>query len=191
MSREGRLYDKLARYYDQIYHWKDYRKEAREIKKLIKRYKRSPGNRLVDVACGTGKHIQNLTDEYDCVGVDVSGPMLAQSRKNLPGVRFVRGDMLDFNLRTRCDVVLCLFSSMGYLTTAEDVDRTISNFARHMEEGAVLIIEPWLRESVWTDRSVHLQTYADDSLKIARASFVKKAGKFSLLDERYLIAEKG
>ncbi len=33
------MYKKLAKYYDLIYHWKDYEKEAYSIKNLIKKYK--------------------------------------------------------------------------------------------------------------------------------------------------------
>lgn len=46
-------YTDLARYYDLIYSWKDYQKEAATIQRLIVKYKRSKGNDLLEVACGT------------------------------------------------------------------------------------------------------------------------------------------
>ena len=60
------LYGKLAAYYDYIYHWKDYKTEVRQIKKLINEYKRSSGNSLLDVACGTGRHISYLRRDFEC-----------------------------------------------------------------------------------------------------------------------------
>jgi ubiquinone/menaquinone biosynthesis C-methylase UbiE len=60
MSQEERLYGTMAKYYDEIYHWKDYGKESLKIRKLITRYKRSTGRSLLDIACGTGKHVQHL-----------------------------------------------------------------------------------------------------------------------------------
>jgi len=191
MPRKSALYGTLAQYYDQIYHWKDYKKEVRKIKKLILRYKRSSGRDLLDVACGTGKHISLLQGDYDCVGIDSSEQMLAVARRNAPGIELVAGDMLDFNLGRRFDVVLCLFSSIGYLRTRTEVSRAISNFAKHLKNGGVLIIEPWIRKSEWTDRKVDLQTYASSSLKIARVNIGQAKGEFSLVDERYLIAEQG
>jgi len=191
MSQGKGLYGALARYYDQIYHWKDYRKEARKIKKIIQRYKRSPGNSLLDVACGTGEHIRYLRDDFSCVGVDVSEQMLAVARRKLRGVEFVRGSMVDFELGRRFDVVLCLFSSIGHLKTRKEVGRAISNFGKHMKKGGVLIIEPWIRKSEWKDKTVHTQAYDSDSLKISRVNFGRAEGDFSILDERYLIAEKG
>jgi SAM-dependent methyltransferase len=117
--------------------------------------------------------------------------MLAVARKNVPGVKFSRGDMADFDVGRRFDVVLCLFSSIGYLKTRKEISMAVANFARHLKEGGVLIIEPWLRKSEWSDRTVHMQQYESNSLKIARMSFVHAEGALSVLDERYLIGEKG
>lgn len=191
MTKHAALYEELAQYYDQIYYWKDYRKEVRKLKILIRKHQRSPGKDLLDVACGTGKHLSYLRRDFDCVGIDASEQMLAVARKNIPEVQVSKGDMVDFDVGRRFDVVLCLFSSIGYLRTRQAVGRAVTNLARHMKEGGVLIIEPWLRKSTWSDRTVHMQPYESDSLKIARVSFVRSEGALSVLDERYLIAEKG
>lgn len=185
------LYQDLAKYYDQIYHWKDYRKETGTIKELIQKYKRSSGRSLLDVACGTGKHILYLSDNFDCTGVDISRQMVAMAKKNVPGVRFVRGDMVDFDLGRKFDVVLCLFSSMGYLLTRSSIRKAVANLAKHMNEGGVLIVEPWIRKSKWKDKTVHIQTYSTDPLIITRVDYGSTSGDYSFLDERYLIAQKG
>lgn len=191
MTEQGGLYGALAKYYDLIYDWKDYGKETLKIKKLVAKHKRSSGTSLLDVACGTGKHIQYLKDDFNCTGVDVSEDMLAVARKNVPDVEFVNADMVDFDLGRKFDVVLCLFSSIGYLKKKRAINEASRNFAKHMEKGGILIIEPWIRRSQWKDMNVDLQTYDSDSLKIARVNFGRAKGEFSVLDERYLIAEKG
>jgi ubiquinone/menaquinone biosynthesis C-methylase UbiE len=190
-SQEKGLYGVMAKYYDQIYHWKDYRKEAIKVERIINRYKRSSGNTLLDVACGTGKHISYLRKEFSCVGIDVSAEMLAVAKKNLPGIRFVQGNMVDFDLGKQFDVVLCLFSSIGHLQTRYAVRKAVANFARHMKKGGVLIVEPWIRKSRWMDKTVHMQIYDSDSLKIARVSYSWMEGGFSVLDEGYVIGERG
>ncbi|MDG6924111.1 MAG: class I SAM-dependent methyltransferase [Nitrososphaerota archaeon] len=191
MSQKNTLYTTIAKHYDQIYHWKDYQKEALKIKKLVTRHSRFKAKTLLDVACGTGKHIQYLQDDFKCVGVDVSEQMLAVARKNVPTAEFVLGNMVDFDLGREFDVVLCLFSSIGYLRTRNTIKRALANFARHMTKGGVLIIEPWIRKSMWRDRIVDLQTFDGEPVKIARVNFGRAEGDFSILDERYLIAEKG
>ncbi|MDG6960881.1 MAG: methyltransferase domain-containing protein [Nitrososphaerota archaeon] len=185
------MYGELAEYYNRIYHWKDYRKEAQKIKKLVREHKRSPGNRLLDVACGTGRHIAFLRKDFECVGLDASEELLKVARRDVPGPEFHRGDMTDFSLGRRFDVVLCLFSSTGYIRTKNEIRRATLNFAKHMAEGGVLIIEPWFRKSEWREKTVHLQTYDAESLKIARASFATSDGAFSVADEWYLIGKEG
>ncbi len=191
MPPKEALYGELAEYYDRIYHWKDYRKEAEKIKKLVRQHKRSPGSSLLDVACGTGKHIAFLNEDFECVGLDISEELLKVARKNVPGVEFHRGNMTGFNLRRRFDVVLCLFSGTGYIRTKDEIRRAASNLARHTTRGGVLIMEPWFRKTEWRDKSVHMQTYDTEALKIARVSFATSDGAFSVADEWYLIAEKG
>src|SRR3712207_7289123 len=45
-----------------------------------------------------------------------------------PDVRFHQGDMTDFDLGRRFDVVVCLFSAIGYVLTEERLRQTLANF---------------------------------------------------------------
>ncbi len=183
-------YGELAKYYDVIYQWKDYRKEARVVRGLAELYKASPGNSLLDVGCGTGKHLQHLAGKFDCVGMDASEAMLEQARRNVRGVEFIQGDMVDFDLRRQFDVILCLFSSIGYVRTYPRLARTLRNFAAHLREGGVVIIEPWFTKSTIKTGYVHVLTQGNDRLKIVRVDHTKVKGSTSILDERIIIAEK-
>src|ERR1039457_3545618 len=147
------LYTDLARYYDLIYSWKDYQKEAATIQRLIARYKRSKGKDLLEVACGTGRHIQYLKDKFHVLGTDISAGMLGVARQNVKGMHFQRADMVTLNLGKEFDVILCLFSSIGYVKTSADLKRTLQNFGRHLKKGGVVIIEPWLTKETFYNRS--------------------------------------
>ena len=188
---EVRQYGELAKYYDLLYSWKDYAKEAEVLRQLIRRYKRSRGNKLLDVGCGTGKHIQQLKKGFDCVGVDVNQGMLKEARRNVRGVEFVKGDMVDFCLGREFDVVLCLFSSIGYLRTTADLAKALRNFAAHLRTGGVAIIEPWFTKSTAIDGHVHVLTQGTADLKVVRVDYTKVEGDHTVLDERIVVAEKG
>jgi SAM-dependent methyltransferase len=191
MSHERGLYGTLAPYYDYIYHWKDYSKEADKVRELVRRYKRSHGNSLLDVACGTGTHLSYLRRRFECVGLDKSLEMLAIASRKVEGVRFEVGDMVEFDLGRRFDVVTCLFSGIAYLKSRRQVREAIANFSRHLNAGGLLIIEPWVTRSGWRDGNVDLQRYESAELKIARIVFGRARGNFSVLDDRYIIGEKG
>lgn len=184
-------YGELAKYYDTLYSWKDYAAEARTLLRLVRRYKESRGRSLLDVGCGTGQHIKHLKSAFDCVGLDSSREMLRLARKNVPGVRFVRGDMETFDLRRQFDVVLCLFSAIGYARTYPRLGRTLKTFAGHLLPGGVVIIEPWLTKSTAEDGYVHALVQGSDDLKVVRVDYTRVKGSVSVLDERVVVAKKG
>jgi len=184
------LYYELAEYYDLIYSFKNYRKEANRIKALISKHKKSHGNELLDVACGTGHHLKYLRDRYSCTGVDVSEELLDIAKKNVKGVAFERADMTKLKLGQKFDVITCLFSSIGYVKTYSKLKTTIQSFARHLKTEGVLIIEPWFTKRAYRIGSPHMTTYGGKDVKIARLNVSKIRGNVSVMDMHYLIAER-
>ena len=184
------LYYELAEYYDLIYSFKNYRKEANRIKALISKHKKSHGNELLDVACGTGHHLKYLRDRYSCTGVDVSEELLDIAKKNVKGVAFERADMTKLKLGQKFDVITCLFSSIGYMKTYSKLKTTIQSFARHLKTGGVLIIEPWFTKRAYRIGSPHMTTYGGKDVKITRLNVSKIGGNVSVMDMHYLIAER-
>lgn len=189
MKKEA-LYKSLAKYYDLIYTWKDYQKEAEEIKKLIDKYKSSTGNQLLDVACGTGSHIMYFVDDFDCVGVDLNPEMLEFAKEKAPKAKFIEADMINLELDQKFDVIVCLFSSIGYVKTEENLRKTISGFTKHLKKGGVVMIEPWLTKEIYRTGSPHMNTYDGETTKIARVNVSElKEEKISYFEMHYLIAE--
>ena len=128
--KEQSIYKELSRYYDLIYSQKDYEKEVETIKRLISKHQKSSGNDLLEVACGTGRHAQYLQDDFDILATDANAEMLRVARRNAKGVDFRQSDMLNLNLGREFDVIICLFSSIGYVKTYANLRKTINNF-RH------------------------------------------------------------
>ena len=108
-----------VKYYDKIYSFKDYEQEASKIARIIGERLQSEGRHLLDVACGTGKHIEYLKEEFDVEGLDISREMLDIARVRNPNVTFHQADMIDFDLGKKYDVITCLFSAIGYAKTHE------------------------------------------------------------------------
>jgi SAM-dependent methyltransferase len=184
------LYGPLAKFYDRIYHWKDYRREARTVVRLARKYARRTPRTVLDVACGTGRHLEYLREELEVAGVDLNAPMLREARQRLgPRVPLRRADMRTFRLGREFDVVLCLFSAIGYMPSRRDRDRAIANFYRHTAPGGVALVEGWVLPSHWRDGSIHLQTYDGPDAKIARVSEAHRVGRRSRVAMQYLIAE--
>jgi ubiquinone/menaquinone biosynthesis C-methylase UbiE len=185
------LYRELAKYYDLIYAFKDYKKEAVRIKTLVSKYKKSEGKELLDVACGTGHHLEYFKDEFSCMGVDISKQILKVAMKNIDGVVFKQADMTELNLGKQFDVITCLFSSIGYVKTYTNLKKTIKSFAKHLKTGGVLFIEPWFTKSTFIEGYPSMTTYDGRDVKIARLCISKTKGNLSVQDMHYLVAERG
>jgi SAM-dependent methyltransferase len=185
------IFKDLARYYDLIYFDKDYRKEAATVTRLVRQYKTSPGNDLLEIGCGTGGHALYLKDVFRVVATDAQSDMLKVARSKVKGVTFKQADMIDFDLGRQFDVVLCLFSSIGYVRTYPNLKRTLRNFARHLKPGGVAIIEPWYTKSAFNAGRPGMSGYSGGDVKIGRMWVLKERGSISILDMHYLIAEQG
>ncbi len=184
------MYKELAQYYDLIYHWKDYKVESSTIKDLIKKYKKSGGENLLDVGCGTGMHLKYFKHDFSCTGIDINKEMVEVAKSKVADVNFEQGDMIDFNLKTEFDVILCLFSSIGYVKSYDNLEKTIMNFASHLKKGGVLIVEPWFTKSTYWVGVPGMTTYNGEDVKIARLNTTKIEGDLSVMEMHYLIAER-
>jgi SAM-dependent methyltransferase len=181
------VYTKSAAFYDAIYSFKDYPAESARLVALIAQHKRSRGRRLLDVACGTGSHLQHLMKHFDGEGIDASAEQLAIARAKCPGTSFHRGDMLDFDLSRQFDVVTCLFSSIGYVKTAPRLKLAVANLARHVCAGGVLIVEPWLLLGSFAPGHIGFRFVDLPNLKISRMEIHCVEDNVSVFDEQFMI----
>jgi ubiquinone/menaquinone biosynthesis C-methylase UbiE len=184
------MFTKSAKIYDAIYlnMGKDYAAEAGKVHAIIKQHKQTPGNLLLDVACGTGLHIGPLCEHYQVEGLDLDENMLEETHKKYPDIPLHHGDMVDFNLDRGFDAITCLFSSIGYVKTVPRLNQAVSNMAKHIKAGGVLLIEPWFSPDTWNTGKVHATFVNQPDLKIARMNFSERKDNLSFFTFHYLVA---
>jgi len=141
----------------------------------------------LDVACGTGRHIEYLKPHFDVEGLDIFEEFLELARQRNPNIRFHHADMMDFDLGHEFDVVTCLFSSIGYVRTLDNLHRAVGCMAHHLVPGGVLVIEPWFTPDAWKPGTVHAILIDEPALKIARVNTSFSVGRLSYFDLHYLI----
>ena len=183
------MFTKSAQYYDDIYSSADksYAAETNKIHGFIQKYKRTAGNSLLDVACGTGVHAGFLGRQYKVEGLDLDVQMLKVAKRKFPKIRFHQGNMIDFDLGRQFDVVTCLFSSIGYVKTKSNLRKAIMNMNRHLLPGGVLLVEPWFTPKQWHPGRVFTLQVEKPDLRIVRMSHSGQRGKrVSILEFQYL-----
>ena len=180
------MFTKSAELYDAIYR-KEYAAEVARLEEFIRRHKRSAGNGLLDVACGTGGHIKHLRERYRVEGLDLDPSILAVARRDNPGVPFHEADMISFDLPQRFDVVACLASSIGYARTVDGLHAALRTFARHLVPGGVALVEPWITSDRYEPGRVIARSVDEPELKVARINVSSVEGRLAVLNSHYLV----
>ena len=99
--------------------------------------------------------------------------------------------MTNFSLNKTYDIVLCLFSSIGYVRSLPNVIRTLRCFIRHLNKDGIIVVEPWFTPDTWnTEHAVHMLTAEIPDGKICRMNLSGKRGSLSIVDFHYLVGTK-
>lgn len=178
-------YSDSAALYDRMYAWKDYRAEAETVRRMIPDGART----LLEVACGTGGHLVHFAEWFDACGVDLSPDMLAVARGKLPATPLHVADMRTLALGRTFDVVACLFSSIGYVRSVEELNAAIAAMAAHVAPGGILIVEPWFTPAQWKTGTIHGKLLVDEpDLKVARLVVSSTRDRFAVTPMHHLVA---
>jgi ubiquinone/menaquinone biosynthesis C-methylase UbiE len=138
-----------AELYDLFYADKPYAEEAAFVHACLQKYGNHAPKHILELACGTGTHSLLLEKYgYDIIATDYSKDMLAQARqkanKNGAKVNFRQQDMRFLNIPERpFDAVICLFDSIGYVATNENIQQVLKGVRAHLCPGGLFIFEFW------------------------------------------------
>lgn len=180
-----------AELYDVVFRsrGKDFAGEATALTRLIR--DRSPTARsLLDVACGTGAHLETFAELFDEVaGVERSPDMLAVARRRLPGAPLHLGDMRDFDLGRGFDAVTCMGNSVACVPTVAELDAAVARMAAHLTPGGVLVVEPWWFPENFLDGHVGGHVTTDGGRVIARVTHSRRVGDRTRHEVKFVVAD--
>lgn len=139
-------YSAFARFYDKLTANIDYRKRGEYFHEIIKKFKTTEGDILLDLACGTGSISEVMADlGYDVIGVDNSDEMLgiAIEKKFDSGssIQYLCQDMCRLDMYGTVDVAICALDSINHLPSIEDVRRVFEGVAFFSERNGLFIFD--------------------------------------------------
>lgn len=182
----------FAKYYDQIYlKMKDYKNESEIVQDIIRRFERKPSKTLLDVGCGTGEHLKYLSRHFHCTGLDISREMIKTAKAKVQNAQFKIANMIDFELQDKFDVIVCLFSSIGYVQSFRNLVRTLRNFRNHLANDGLALVEPWVFRKDFREGTVSIDTYEDQRIKLVRMGTSRLTRLHWLVYFHYLIGIDG
>lgn len=139
-------YNVFARYYDELTANIDYKKRGEYFHEIIKKFKTTKENILLDLACGTGSISEVMAGlGYDVIGVDNSDEMLgiAMEKKFDSGsnIQYLCQDMRKLDMFGTVDVTICALDSINHLPSIEDVEKVFEGVAFFAELGGLFIFD--------------------------------------------------
>lgn len=141
-----------------------WRKAAEETDQVLALAGVAPGARVLDMACGPGRHAVELARRgYRVVGVDRTASYLAAASEACAehglAVELVEADMRGFVRPAAFELALSLFTAFGYFEDPDEDRLVAANLHASLAPGGVLVMELMGREVLtrifvghdWTD----------------------------------------
>ncbi|MGH2746486.1 MAG: SAM-dependent methyltransferase [Actinomycetota bacterium] len=132
-----------------------------EVDFIINTLKLEEGARVLDLACGHGRHSLELARRgFSMVGVDLSEEPLRIARRNAERagvtVDYRLADMREIDVHEDVDAVINMFTAFGYLESQEEDQRVLDRVAAALRPGGRFLIDTinflWLIRNFRPDR---------------------------------------
>lgn len=130
-------------FYHILYKNRDENEANNFLKHLSKELDLNLGSRVLDLACGKGRHSLALNKlGYNVLGVDLSEEsILKASESENETLTFKVSDMRSLNMVNEFDAVLNLFTSIGYFNTLDDNQKVFDSVYNSLKINGVFIID--------------------------------------------------
>jgi SAM-dependent methyltransferase len=130
-------------YYHQLYFKRNEAEAALFIDKLINHLQPAPNAKILDVACGKGRHSIYLSKKkFDVTGIDLSEESIAEALKSkTENLHFYKHDMrLPFWINY-FDIAFNFFTSFGYFKTSKEHNNAIRTIAQSLKNNGSFILD--------------------------------------------------
>jgi len=130
-------------FYHKLYFERDEKEAEAFIDQLIQYLKPAPGSRMLDIACGRGRHSKKLASMgFVVTGIDISPDSIAFARQfEHDNLDFFEHDMRLPFWGNYFDYVFNFFTSFGYFKTRREHDDSIRTIASGLKPSGRFVID--------------------------------------------------
>lgn len=200
---QKRLYKDLAWIWPIFSTPEEYAPSTRDLVRIIKKNSKIKVKTLLHLGSGAGLIDLTFKKYFRVTGVDLSRKMIAQARQLNPEVRYVQGDMRNVMLKQKFEAII-VPDSMDYLTSKNDIQKTIRIAHDHLRPGGVFLIVIEQTQETFKQNSSVLYTRKrgdveltvfenlydpdpkDSTCELTFIYLIRKRGKLTMETDRHL-----
>lgn len=131
-----------TRWYALLYSHRNEEDAEALVKPLINKGKLRPGQSVLDMACGRGRHAAIFAREgMEVTGIDISSESIDIAKRTVPGARFMVHDIREPIARNAFDSAVCLFTSLGYSDDREDDHKAVRAAAAALKPRGLFVLD--------------------------------------------------
>lgn len=130
-------------YYHLLYSHRDEKEAQQFIERLLEYLQPPTGARMLDVACGRGRHSRQLAAHgFNVTGLDVAPANIQFASQYIqPNLQFQVHDMRTPYCENCMDYVFNFFTSFGYFDTWEEHELALHTMALALPKGGMFVID--------------------------------------------------
>ena len=184
-------------YYHILYKHRDHEEAAEFINNLSGYLHFGKKDKIMDLACGKGRHSVFLNKKgFDVTGLDLSPKNIAFANKQSNDrVRFFVHDMREVFKKNSFDYVLNMFTSFGYFDEASENEQVIAAVAKSLKNGGKFVLDFMNAEKVIKNLvQEETKTIEDIEFRITRTlddhNFIVKNIEFEDNGKKYEFHER-
>lgn len=179
-------------YYHILYSQRNDEEAEFLIDNLTAYLKPAMGNRILDIACGRGRHAIYLQKKgFDVTGIDLSEQSIKYAKQfESKQLHFFVHDMRKLGYINYYDVALNLFTSFGYFETEKEHISALKSFRKSIKEDGCVVIDYFNTQKIikhLTHRETktvegidfHIHKYVSEGKIIKNIDFEHKAKHFA------------
>lgn len=143
-------------FYHKLYFERDENEAQKFILRLLNHLKPAAGSRVLDVACGRGRHSKFMAAQgFDVTGIDLSFDSIEYAKQfEKENLHFYQHDMRLPMWANYFDYAFNFFTSFGYFATHREHDDAVCTIARSLKRGGIALFD-YLNVHYVEDHLVH------------------------------------
>jgi cyclopropane fatty-acyl-phospholipid synthase-like methyltransferase len=130
-------------YYKILYSHRSEEEAALFIDNLLAFIDLPDRSRVLDLACGRGRHSVYLNEKgFNVIGIDLSNNSISDAKKHENAtLHFLTEDMRSFDLGVKFEAIFNLFTSFGYFESQEENKKVLQRIQLHLKENGLFVMD--------------------------------------------------